>query len=302
MSLLTLLFVCLTAVTPLTPGNHSRTLQFDGRTRSWLVHVPPGYDGKQPVPVVLALHGGGSNADQLARVCGLNEKADQAGFLVVYPNGTGRMVRALTWNGGNCCAYAMWNKVDDVGFIRVLLDELAKVANVDAKRVYATGMSNGAIMTYRLAAELSDRIAAIAPVSGTMGTESCQPSRPVPVLHFHGTEDDFIPFKGGRGPRSLTTTEFIPVERSIQNWGKANGCPEKPVVTQLPVKIQDGTSVEQRTYGPGKDGAEVILMVISGGGHTWPGREPTARFLGKTTKNLSADDLLWEFFQRHPMK
>src|SRR5262249_41276708 len=155
------------------------------------------YDGTRPFPVVLAFHGGGSNAGQMVRFSGLNDKADQAGFLVVYPNGTGRLEQALTWNGGNCCGYAMLNKVDDGAFVRALLDDLGKVAKVDAKRVYATGMSNGAILAYRLASELSDRIAAIAPVSGPMGTEKCNPTRPVPVLHFHGTDDDFAPFKGG---------------------------------------------------------------------------------------------------------
>ena len=108
----------------------------------------------------------------------------------------------LTWNGGNCCGYAQWNKVDDVGFTRALLDDLAKVVNVDAKRVFATGISNGGIMCYRLASELSDRIAAIAPVAGTMGTKTCNPKRPVSVMHFHGTDDKFLPFKGGIGTRA----------------------------------------------------------------------------------------------------
>ena len=127
----------------------------------------------------------------MVRFCGLNEKADQEGFIAVYPNGTGRLEPMLTWNGGNCCGYAQWNNVDDVGFTRALLDDLAKVVNVDAKRVFATGISNGGIMCYRLASELSDRIAAIAPVSGTMGTLTCNPKRPVSVIHFHGTEDRF---------------------------------------------------------------------------------------------------------------
>src|SRR5437016_6447484 len=115
----------------------------------------------------------------MVRFCGLNEKADRAGFLAVYPSGTGRLERALTWNGGNCCGYAMLNKVDDVAFTRGLLDDLAKAVLIDRKRVYATGMSNGAMMVYRLASELSDRIAAIAPVSGPMGTRTCHPKRPV---------------------------------------------------------------------------------------------------------------------------
>ena len=152
------------------------------------------------------------------------------------------------------------------------LDNLAKVANVDAKRVYATGISNGGILCYRLASELSDRIAAIAPVSGTMGTRACKPKRPVSVMHFHGTEDKYLPFEGGIGGNSFAQMVFLPVEHSIKAWAKADGCPEKPIVRDEPTRIADGTTVERKTYGPGKEGAEVVLFVIHGGGHTWPGR------------------------------
>ena len=235
--------------------------------------------------------------------CWLNEKAGKERFITIYPNGTGWWGLILTWNGGNCCAYAMRNNVDDVGFTRALLDDLAKVATIDAKRVFATGMSNGGIMVYRLASELSDRIAAIAPVSGTMGAATCNPRRPVSVMHFHGTADEFVPFKGGRGSNTLTRTiNFFSVEHSINAWVKADGCSEKPAVTDMPKKIDDGTTVQRKTYGPGKDRAEVVLFIINGGGHAWPGRERGTMFLGRSTKNISANDLIWEFFKRHPMK
>jgi polyhydroxybutyrate depolymerase len=302
MNLLLLISLALGAADPLAPGDRTRTLQVDGRTRSYLVHVPPKYNPKQPTPVLLAFHGGGSNAEQMVRFCGLNETADKEGFILVYPSGTGRFEKMLTWNGGNCCGYAQWNKVDDVAFARALLDDLAKVANVDPKRVYATGMSNGAIMCYLLASELSGRIAAIAPVSGPMGTEKCGPKRPVSVIHFHGSDDQHAPFKGGKGAKSLAQIEFYSVEHSIRAWVRANGCPETPVVTDLPDKADDGMTVQRKTYGPGKDGAEVVLFVINGGGHTWPGRDPLVRLLGKSTKDISANGLMWEFFKRHPMK
>jgi polyhydroxybutyrate depolymerase len=208
----------------------------------------------------------------------------------------------LTFNGGNCCGYAMNNNVDDVGFVRALLDDLAKVANIDSKRVFATGMSNGGIISYRLASELSDRIAAIAPVGGPMGTETCSPKRPVSVIHFHGTDDDFAPFKGGKGTRSISGTNFFSVEHSIKAWVKADGCPKEPVVTKLPDNADDGMTVTKEVYGPGRDGAEVLLVEIEGGGHTWPGQEPRVRFLGKSTKDISANDMMWEFFEKHPMK
>jgi polyhydroxybutyrate depolymerase len=284
------------------PGDHTRTLTVGNLKRTYLVHVPESYDGKRPYPVVLAYHGGGSNAEQMVRFSGLSDKADTAGFIVVYPSGTGLLEKALTWNGGNCCAYAMKNKVDDVGFTKALLDDLGKVLKVDTKRVFATGMSNGAIMAYRLASELSDRIAAIAPVAGPMGTEKCEPKRPVPVMHFHGTSDEFAPFKGGKGTKSLSGTEFYSVEHSIGAWVNANGCKDEPITVELPDKAKDGTKVTRIAYGGGKDGTEVVLITIEGGGHTWPGREPAIKVLGKATKNVSANDLMWEFFEKHAMK
>jgi polyhydroxybutyrate depolymerase len=189
-----------------------------------------------------------------------------------------------------------------VAFIRAVLDDLAQTFLVDARRVYATGMSNGAIMAYRLASELSDRIAAVAPVAGTMGTERCEPKRPVPLLHFHGTNDEFIPFAGGRSVKSLSGTNFYSVDHSIQAWVKANGCSEEPTTEELPDQAKDGTKVLKKTFGGGRDGAEVVLVVIEGGGHTWPGRPLPERSLGKVTANVSANDVMWEFFERHPMQ
>jgi polyhydroxybutyrate depolymerase len=241
------------------------------------------------------------NGRIMAWFSGLHKKADAAGFLVVYPNGTGTNSR-FTWNGGNRCGCVFQTGVDDVAFIRAVLDDLAQTFPVDARRVYATGMSNGAIMAYRLASELSDRIAAVAAVSGTMGTDRCAPQGPVPLLHFHGTNDEFIPFAGGQGVKSLPGANFYSVEHSIRAWVKANGCNEEPTTEELPDQAKDGTRVLKKTYGGGKDGAEVVLVVIEGGGHTWPGRPLPERSLGKVTANVSANDLMWEFFAKHPMK
>src|SRR5262249_28453659 len=159
----------------------------------------------------------------------------------------------LTFNGGNCCGYAKENKIDDVAFVRALLDDLEKTVNVDKKRVYATGMSNGAIMSYLLASELSDRIAAIAPVGGPIGTAECQPNRPEPVIHFHGTDDQFAPFKGGKGAKSVSQTDFYSVDHSIKAWIKADGCPEQGKTETLPDKARDGTTITRTTYGPGRE-------------------------------------------------
>ena len=298
-----MLAMSLTQTDRLEPGDHTRTLTVGERTRTCLIHIPESCRGDKLRPVVLVYHGGGGNAEQMMRYCGLNEQADKSGFIAVYPNGTGRLDRILTWNSGNCCGYAMLHKVDDVAFTSALLDDLARVLPVDPHRIYATGMSNGAIMAYRLASELSDRIAAIAPVAGPMGTDTCNPERPVPVIHFHGTDDQHAPFNGGRGEKSLSGTLFFSVEHSIQAWVKANGCrrPDKPAELKIPDKAQDGTTATITTYGPGNEGAEVVLVKIEGGGHTWPGRQPALRVLGKSTRNVAANELMWAFFEKHPL-
>ncbi len=280
----------------LKPGNHTRTLKVDGLDRSYLVHIPAKYDGKTPMPVVLALHGAAMNGPMMTVFCGLNQKADEAGFIAVYPSGTGMGI-FLVWNAGGI---ASKDRADDVGFIRKALDDLESVVKVDPKRVYATGISNGGMMCYRLAAELSDRIAAVAPVSGTMAIENASPKRPVPLMHFHGTADKLVPFEGLRND-APKFGRFKSVDDSIRAWVKIDGCDEKPESVSLPDTAKDGTTVERKTYGHGKEGAEVVLYVIQGGGHTWPGQEPLVGFIGKLTKNITANDLIWEFFQKHPM-
>ncbi len=156
-------------------------------------------------------------------------------------------------------------------------------------------------MCYRLAAELSERIAAIAPVAGTMAIEQCQPSRPVSILHFHGTKDGLVLF-GGPDERTPKNIKFRSVDETIRAWVRANGCPQTPEIAELHNLTDDGTTVRRKWHGPGKEGSEVVLYVIEGGGHTWPGRDPRLRLLGKSTREISANDLMWEFFQRHPMK
>ena len=280
------------------PGE-SRSIDLGGLKRSYVVHVPKHHGENATVPVVLALHGATMNGPMMAWFTDLNHKADDAGFIAVYPNGTGKR-SSLFWNGGKCCGSAVKENVDDVGFIDALLDDLMRSYPVDARRVYVTGMSNGGIMAYRLGAELSHRIAAIAPVAGSMGTEIISLHRPVSVLHFHGTKDEFLPFEGGKGPKSVTGTHFLSVDQSIGVWVKANGCDEPPRV-ELLSKSGDEMTVTRKTYGPGRDGAEVVLVAIEGGGHTWPGKKSPAKILGKSAMNISANDLMWEFFQRHEL-
>jgi polyhydroxybutyrate depolymerase len=286
----------------LSPGDQVRSLEWGGGRRTYLVHVPPQYDPARPTPVVLIFHGGRTNAKTMVRFSGFSETADQAGFLAVYPGGTGYNPNLLTWNAGDCCGYAMRQNVDDVGFVRALLDDLAGVARLDERRIFATGMSNGGVLAYRLALELSDRIAAIASVSGPMGTDTCRPGRPVPVLHFHGTADEFAPYNGGRGTKSFSQAVFRSVDWTIKQWVEANGCPAHGSVIRFAPGIDDSTRVTRTKWGPGKSGSEVVLYTIEGGGHTWPGRIPSLKLLGPSTTVISANDVMWAFFTRHPMK
>lgn len=285
---------------PLSPGGHYRHLIHQNRERSYIVHVPPSYTGAEPWPVVLAYHGGATDAAAMIRFCGLNATADRHRFLVAYPNGTGRREHLLTWNAGNCCGHAMWNKVDDVGFTGAILDRLALEANVDLRRVYAVGMSNGAMMAYRLAAELSTRITAIAAIAGPMAQDDCRPQRPVPVIHFHGTEDASAPYAGGIGARSIVRTYKHSVEFTLSRWIAANECPATPAIEELP-DTDDDLHVTRFCYGPGRNDSAVVLYRITGGGHTWPGQPPRVTFLGPCTQNISANELLWQFCSRYAL-
>lgn len=283
---------------PLVPGDHTRLLDVDGRSRSYLVHVPPGYDRQHPTPIVLVLHGASMNAHVMTEFCGLNGKADQAGFVAVYPNGTGLAGLFLVFYAGGLEGPLAEGRPNDVTFVARLLDDLATVVNVDPKRVYAAGLSNGGMMCYRLAAELPDRFAAVASVAGTM-TKDCRPQRPIPILHFHGTADRIVPMDGP----ALGVPDFLQlhsVDETMRIWTRVNGCPEQPQQVDLPDTADDGMTVQRRTWGPGRDGAEVVLLVIKGGGHTWPGRDPRLELLGPGTRDINANDLIWEFFQRHP--
>ena len=286
----------------LAAAEYTRSLKADGRTRTYLVYVPHDYDRARPAAAVLAFHGGITNARWMAEFSGLNEKAEAAGFIAVYPEGTGLRDTMLTFNVGHCCGYAQRNNVDDVAFVRALLHDLSRAVNLDPRRIYATGISNGGMMAYRLACELSDRIAAIAPVGGPIGTHACQPVRPVPVMHFHGSDDQFARFEGGSGI-GPSRVAFNSVDHTISGWLKRNGCPGTAETTSFPDRVNDGTTAYRKRFAPCRDGAEVALVVIEGGGHTWPGRDPQRNSrLGKSTKDISANDLMWEFFQRHPLR
>jgi polyhydroxybutyrate depolymerase len=275
--------------------DRSFTVQVDGIKRYYQVHAPPNYDGARAWPVVLSFHGAAGRPEVQRTQTRLDPVADRNGFLVVYPQGTG-WLNMFFWNAGACCGPAVKQKIDDVKFVRVLLGDLAKNYSVDTRRVFACGISNGAMFSYRLACELPDRIAAIGAVAGAMQIDGPKPSRPVPVIHFHGQKDPFARYDGGAGPNGV---QHRPVRETIGWWLDVNHCQTQPVNV---VRRKDFVREEYAPV-PGQDGAPVVLVTLPEGGHTWPGGvDVTPRLnTGTLVASVDASSLLWEFFQAHPL-
>jgi len=273
----------------------SGEIPWGGRVRTYKLHLPANYSDQQAFPLVMVLHGGAANADYAMRMSGMNALSDEHGFIAVYPNGTGIYQHAvLTWNAGRCCGWAHQHEIDDVGFLNALLDQLEAEYAIDSKRVYVTGISNGAMMAYRLACELSHRIAAIAPVAGSLNYDGPAPKQPVSVIHFHGKEDQHAPYGGGVGAKTLYPRVDRPVQETIQLWVSYNQCQKEPECSQSgPAKIE--------CYSGGKDGTEVVLYSIDGEGHTWPGGQAGIRNgnIDPPTQAIQATDLIWTFFSHH---
>ena len=244
-------------------SDHDSTLRVAGATRSYILHVPR-VKPKGKYPLVVLLHGGGGNGRQAMRAYGMNEVADREGFLVAYPNGSGRRDVLLTWNAGNCCGYAMRQRVDDVAFIRAMVAKIDRDYGIDRSRVYVTGMSNGGMLTHRLGCEAADLFAAIAPVAGALNID-CKPRDAVAVAIFHGTADDHVPYDGGTGSKAFEPRVDRSVSYAVETWRKANGC----------------------TRDRCRDGTAVTLFTIEGGGHAWP---------------ASASEEIWKFFAAHPKR
>ena len=280
-----------------------RALVSGGRTRSYRLHVPPGLAAGRPAPLVLAFHGGGSTAEGMERYCGLSALSDSAGFIVVYPEAVNRH-----WNDGR----GTWRResdpdtVEDLEFAVALLDALAREVSVDRGRVFATGISNGGFFCEHLAARRADRIAAIACVAGGMGpaiAAAFAPARPVSVLMIHGTEDPLVPYGGG--PVARTRGRTIPVEEIVRRWVAHDGCRPRPTTEALQDRDPaDGTRVRRSLHPGGREGTEVALYRIEGGGHTWPGalQYLPAAFIGRTCRDFDARRLVWEFFAAHPRR
>lgn len=280
-------------------GTEERKIDHAGKTRTYRLHLPKGFSKDKPVPLVIVLHGAGANGAITEILTGFSPVADHHGFAVVYPDG--QLGLWNFWEQQEAAKAKLARRGnDDIGFLSDLIDSLVKDGVADRTRVYVTGISNGAFMSNRLGCDLGDKIAAIAPVSGTMPrimADKVKPPRAMPVLYFHGSEDKLVGIDG---------TDFITKRNAslsasdlVEWWAKHNGCEMKPKTESLPDKADDGTTVTRTSYPAGKSGAPVTFYSIDGGGHTWPGGSAQPEgLLGKTSRDIVASELIWEFFAK----
>ncbi len=282
---------------PFGPGTQKVLVdqRVSGVRRSYFVHVPAGSDGTTPLPVVLALHGAFSTARKFERESGLSRLADREGFLVVYPQGIGLGDLFRHWNSGHCCGKARKMNLDDVGFALAAVDDVARRNPVERSRLYVVGHSNGGMLAYRIAAERSEVVAAVAAVSATIGGVPAanepewtvpRPKHPVPVLALHGRADEHVPYEGGRAEKSRGKSSTISVTRSVGLWVDANGCNPDPRI-----EMMNGGSVERQSWSGCGDDAQVVLYSLEGWGHDWPAEAALGGFDATAT--------VWRFFERH---
>jgi polyhydroxybutyrate depolymerase len=274
------------------PGASRGSMRLDGYTRGWRLYVPASLPEAGFVPLVIGLHGGLGSGEQFAADARFDEQAERGAFIAVYPDGVARsgLIDARTWNAGSCCGTAVSEGVDDVAFIEALLDRLVGELPLDEDRVYVTGHSNGAMMGYRLACELSDRIAAIAVVAGSLEAP-CAPSEPVSILSIHGDADESHPLEGGNGPRAITNVDYNSVASSIASWRDLDGCPGEPVVTEV-------GPVHAETWSRCAENTEVGSIVVAGASHSWPGGAPTGPLRADPSSDLDASAAVWDFLSR----
>ena len=280
---------------------------YNGQSRSYILHLPPLYNGDDEMPLIVVLHGGGGNAKNIEDATGFSEKADEEGFIVVYPDGSGRFDRyLLTWNNGFCCGYALKNNIDDVGFIRALIGYLQEKYAIKRNMIYVTGISNGGMMSYRLGAELSDIVAAIAPVAGSIGGQATkedtiwcipEPDYPISVIVFHGKNDSRVPYDGGMPTANDTRGAFsyLSVNDSVSFFVRHNQC---DAFSQR--NISESGNIIMDLYAGGLNNTEVVLYTLVNGTHSWPGGKIGMRNGDVPAMEISATDLIWEFFKDHP--
>ncbi|MRG45808.1 phospholipase [Chitinophaga sp. SYP-B3965] len=271
----------------------SGTITVDGRTRHFLLNLPPDYyEEGESFPLVIGLHGAGGSGSQFELDYRFIQKANSARFIAVYPDGvrSDGILGLRFWNAGYCCNYASDNNINDVKFISELIDKLVAEHKIDRKKVYVAGMSNGGMMAYRLACEIPEKIAAIATVSCSMvQTQSCTPSRAVPILHLHSELDAKIPYKGGIG---LAGYYYPPVDSVLNIWSAKNNCTTGPQV------ITDNEKYKLTEWPACGNGAVMQCYLTKDGGHAWPGGSKSRDQADTPSTAINANDVIWDFFER----
>ncbi len=273
-------------------NRNTGTIVSSGRQREYLLHVPESYDRAKPTPLVISMHGGGMWGAAQKETSQWNRVADEHGFLVVYPSGTG-LARHRAWRAGQGAGH-----MRDVRFISELIDTLKAAYNIDSSRVYADGLSNGGGMAFLLSCTLSDRIAAVGMVASALFLpwDLCTDHRPVPMIAFHGTADRFTPYHGGQTWVARNHT-FPSIPTWTADWARRNRCGADPVES---VVAADVTRVK---YTNCADDAAVELYTVQGGGHSWPGGGPLPEwFVGTTSNSVDASSQMWAFFREHPLR
>lgn len=291
------------------PGSHTLVITANGFERTYIVHVPTAYRPQAPAPLVIMLHGGGGTARSAMWETEWAEKADEEGFLAVFPNAMARDPAQRSsfarnpqlWSDGSDRFHPGQKAPDDIGFIAAMLDDLAVRFTLDKQRVFVTGFSNGASMSFRVGAALSDRIAAIAPVAGALWVDPPKFRHPVSMCYITGTADPLNLIEGGVPKLAMGSSDKIrakpkpPVRDSILKWAKALGCPGATA------NISDADGVHTETYSLCMGNTEVVYIAIDDLGHTWAGGKSILpeRMVGKTSNRIRATDVIWEFFQKH---
>lgn len=264
------------------------TFTVDGIARNYILHIPQGYNSANAYPLVLNLHGYTSNANEQMNYSKMNTTADAEGFFALYPNGINN-----AWS-----SYGV-GTVDDVNFLSTLIDRVSSQYNIDPNAVFSCGMSNGGVMSYLLACELNDKIAAVASVTGTLSNSThsnCAPSRKVPVMHIHGTSDQIVNYNNGGG----ITGVLLGVEATVAFWLNTNNCSNISDTTAVPdSNTSDNCTAQLIRYQNCAEGSEVYLYKIFNGGHTWPNGLAGMLTYGNMNRDFDATTEIWNFFKRH---
>jgi polyhydroxybutyrate depolymerase len=286
------------------PGRHVVSLRVDDRDRKFIFITPTGFKPNQVLPIVFFFHGAGGTAQQASRTYGWAEKAEKENFFAIFPEGLpvrpdqegSLMLNPHIWRDER--AELPTHNVNDVHFFEVLLGQLQATLPIDSHRIYVTGFSNGAGLSFTLGAHFSDRIAAIAPVSSQSFIQAKALARPLPVYYLVGTADPLVLYHGGTATLPWGKARTLPpVQESVDQWVHLDGCPPEPHV------LNDANGVRILRYGPGRDDAEILFTIVDGNGHHWPDtKEPLPHFIsGPSLDPFNATDRIWEFFQSHPL-